>query len=134
MLPGFFLIAAFGLAILALIKNLKTTKEYSRQSFLITLVLVSLPLLMISVGDFARLGERLVPNTDAPNVDSFKTLGRFLPIYLLFVAYPFFQRVCWRASDASVHKAVCYMSLVPYLNVLIFAYLCIKPTSLKTVT
>ena len=63
--------------------------------------------------------------------EPFKLGGAFLLfmwVYFALVAYPFFQRVCWRAADAGKGKTIIFLSLIPYINIFIFVYLCTVPS------
>lgn len=128
---GFSLIASIALAVYAIIKNSTISKQYGRRDFTIVCVLVAAPVMLIVVPDIAILARLLYPDLDMPELNALRHMVHLLPIYFLVIAYPFFQRICWRANDACAHKVFCYLGLVPYLNVLVFAYLCIKPTSNK---
>ena len=131
MLDGFLMIAAIGTAILAIIENADSFKAYSRKNFIIVFLLVSAPFLLIASFDIIELSEGASPLTNPDSFLYMANLTDLVAIYLLLVSYPFFQRVCWRINDASAHKALCYISLIPGLNILIFAYLCLKRTAVK---
>ena len=115
------LLVAFIIATISIVRNRKVTRDYSRKSFIIIFLLVSAPALYVVASDLTLLqkGDRL------PFSES---VTQFMYLYFLFASYPFYQRVCWRANDANAPVAAIYGSLVPYINVLIFIYLCIKPT------
>ena len=53
----------------------------------------------------------------------------FMWVYFALAAYPFYQRVCWRVKDAGKGKAIAYLSLIPYVNIFIFVYLCTVSSS-----
>ena len=116
-------VAVFPLAIFSVVKNIKSDKRLPRRSFLIALLIASAPAIPLILSDYQVLimgGEH------------FKLGGAFLIfmwVYFAIAAYPFYQRVCWRVKDAGKGKAIAYLSLIPYVNIFIFMYLCTVSSS-----
>lgn len=117
-------IVAFALAVLGVIRNVKADRPYGRKDFAIVFLIVSAPLLVITASDVQML-------TGGEPLEAVDRWLQFTYIYLVVAAYPFFQRVCWRVNDAGSHRALSYVSLVPYINILIFLFLCFKPTKVS---
>ncbi len=60
------------------------------------------------------------------DTDQFLVVLAFL---LAAFAYPAYRCVVRRARDAGLGKWIAYISIVPILNIIIFAFLALKPTS-----
>jgi len=58
--------------------------------------------------------------------------GQFLVVLAFFLApfaYPAYRWIVRRARDAGIGKWIAYISIVPILNIIPFAFLALKPTS-----
>jgi len=115
------LLVAFSLAILSVARNFRSDRTYSRNNFAIMFLIAGLPTFVITASDL-----NLWINGERFGVSNF--LMQFNYVYFAFVAYPFYQRVCWRVNDAGAGKLTAYICLVPYLNLLSFIYLCVART------
>lgn len=119
--PAILVLAAYGLAIVSILRNSKSDRRMRRGSFILVFAIVSFPYWIVTVSDLSMvLNEQKFLESDS--------LLDFIYVYNVIVAYPFFQRICWRVNDAGSHRAVPYACLIPYLNILIFFYLCFEPT------
>lgn len=72
------------------------------------------PLLLLAVNDVYRF-------VDVSSLGESLFFG--LALYLLMTSHFLFQRVCWRLNDLGMGRALAYLSLVPYLNLLVFIFL-----------
>ncbi len=122
-----FINVALGILLIALplgaiIKNINSTKTYSRFSFFTLFLLVSLPAILISFNDIATMFYQYDTGLND------ELMMRYFFGYLLICAYPFYQRVCWRVNDAKLSKFFIWISLIPYINIIIFIFLCFAKT------
>ena len=99
-------------------KNIKSDKRLPRRSSLIALLIASAPAIPLILSDY----QVLIMGAEHFKLGSAFLL--FMWVYFALVAYPFYQRVCWRVKDAGKGKAIAYLSLIPYINIFIFVYLC----------
>ena len=111
-------IVVFPLAIFSIVKNIKSDKMLPRRSFLIALLIASAPAIPLIISDF----QILIMGGEHFKLGSSFLL--FMWVYFAMAAYPFYQRVCWRVNDAGKGKTIAYLSLIPYVNIFIFMYLC----------
>ena len=111
-------IAVFPLAIFSVVQNIKSDKRLPRRSFLIAVLIASAPAIPLILSDF----QVLIMGGEHFNLGG--TFLLFMWVYFAIAAYPFYQRVCWRVNDAGKGKAIAYLSLIPYVNIFIFMYLC----------
>ena len=109
---------AFALSIFSVVKNIKSDKRIPRRSFLISLLIASAPAIPLILSDY----QVLIMGGEHFKLGSAFLL--FMWVYFALVAYPFYQRVCWRVKDAGKGKVIAYLSLIPYINIFIFVYLC----------
>ncbi len=116
-----FLFIAFAISVFSVVRNLKSDKTCGRKVFISALLFAGAPVFILIACDISALvfGE-IIAYTDI--------LLQITYVYLAIVAYPFYQRVCWRVNDAGAGKLIAYFSLVPYLNFFSFLYLSIVPT------
>ena len=122
LLSGILLLVASALAVFSVIKNRNSQKIIGRAEFIIFLLVAALPSIYLTVADIAFLSgsaERL-PYTDL--------VLKIWFFWLAAIVYHFYQRVCWRINDAGLASYISFVCLVPYINVLIFIFLCVAPS------
>ncbi|MGB0695647.1 MAG: DUF805 domain-containing protein [Rhodospirillaceae bacterium] len=121
----YFLILALPIAFFSVVKHRNTLERVNRKLFIIIFLIVSLPAFILTASDISLMlnGKRL------PYASTF---FQVMNIWFFIAAYPFYQRVCARVNDAGVWRWVSFVCLVPYVNLLIFLYLCIAPSKPRT--
>jgi hypothetical protein len=72
------------------------------------------PLLILALNDVYRF-------FDVSSLGEWLFFG--LAVYLLVTSHFLFRRVCWRLNDLEMGRALAYVALVPYLNLLVFIFL-----------
>jgi hypothetical protein len=116
---------AVALALLALVfsiravqVNYNTTRVTGRMSFALWLVAISIVPAALVSNDLVRF--------------SGGQFERFLPsiLYIAWaaLAWPFYTHLCRRLRDARLSRHLAIVGLVPYLNYLLFVFLCFMPT------
>lgn len=120
MLGIIFVLAIFG-ALAAIAKTSKE-KKMARKNFVKINIFYWSPLIALVIVDLWNLGVQNQPKVHL------ESASLYISVYLLFTSYPLFQRVCWRLNDAGKGRFLGYIALIPYLNVLVFAYLCLIPS------
>lgn len=97
------------------------TKRMNRESFSKIALIVWAPILLLVILDAMKLDGQI-------DIELKQTV-LWLLLWLLLTSYPLFTRVAWRLNDAGKGKAWGYIALIPYINALVFLYLCLVPAA-----
>jgi len=109
-----------GISILALIYNYNTKVICGRKSFVAIFAATSIVPLIFLYSDLSMLlGWPAFPTHLHISV---------LYLSLAALAYPLYQRVCQRIFDTGLSKHIALISLLPFLNLFLFFFLCLKPS------
>lgn len=91
------------------------SKRVSAPTFLRFWLVAWIPIWLALLNDITSIFDQLSAASGA--------YPQALFIYYLVIVHPLTQRVTWRLNDIGMSQRAAYLSLIPYINFLVFVFL-----------